>query len=104
MTKRMLLMLVLVGLVFGGIFGFQAFKAHMIRKFMAAQGLPPQTVSTTKAAYGHWQPSLDAGGTPRAPRGDGPAPEIAGNVTAIPFQSRHELKARRPLRAPHQAS
>jgi membrane fusion protein (multidrug efflux system) len=93
----MLLMLVLVGLVFGGIFGFQAFKAHMIRKFMAAQGLPPQTVSTTKAAYAEWQPRFDAVGTLRAVRGADLAPEIAGIVTAIHFKSGDEVKAGAPL-------
>jgi membrane fusion protein, multidrug efflux system len=79
--------------VFGGIFGFQAFKAHMIRKFMAAQGLPPQTVSTAKAAYGEWQPSFEAVGTLRAVRGADLAPEIAGIVTAIRFKSGDEVKA-----------
>jgi membrane fusion protein (multidrug efflux system) len=97
MTKRMLLMLVLVGLVFGGIFGFQAFKAHMIRKFMAAQGQPVQTVSTAKAAYGEWQPSFDAVGTLVAVRGADLAPEIAGIVTAIRFKSGDDVKAGAPL-------
>ncbi len=97
MTKRMLLMLVLVGLLFGGIFGFQAFKAHMIKKFMAAQGVPVQTVSTIRAAYGEWQPRLEAVGTLRAVRGADLAPEVAGIVTAIRFASGEEVKAGAPL-------
>ena len=32
MTKRMVLMLVIAGVIFGGIFGFQAFKSRMIKK------------------------------------------------------------------------
>ena len=38
MTKRMVIMLIAVAIVFGGIFGFQAFKASMIKKFMTAMG------------------------------------------------------------------
>ena len=38
MTKRMVIMLVAVAVVFGGIFGFQAFKSAMIKKFMSAHG------------------------------------------------------------------
>ncbi|HVC10588.1 MAG TPA: efflux RND transporter periplasmic adaptor subunit [Burkholderiales bacterium] len=97
MTKRMLLMLVLVGLVFGGIFGFQAFKSRMIKKYIAAQGIPPQTVSTTKAAYSEWQPRVEAVGTLRAVRGADLAPEIAGIVTAVRFKSGEEVKAGAPL-------
>ena len=76
MTKRMVIMLILVGVLFGGIFGFQAFKAHMIKKFMAAQGLPPQTVSTIQATRESWQPQtrgrrLPEGGTRGGPRPGG---------------------------------
>ena len=39
MTKRMVIMLVAVAVVFGGIFGFQAFKAAMIKKFMSAMSV-----------------------------------------------------------------
>jgi membrane fusion protein (multidrug efflux system) len=66
MTKRMVIMLVAVAIVFGGIFGFQAFKATMIKKFMSAMSSPPQTVSTTKAAVSEWQPSIEAVGSLRA--------------------------------------
>jgi membrane fusion protein (multidrug efflux system) len=93
MSKRMLMMLVLVVLVFGGIFAFQAFKAHMIRKFMAAQGAPPQTVSTIKAGYQEWQPRLEAVGTLRAVRGTDIASEVSGIVAAITFQSGDDVKA-----------
>ncbi|HVB49574.1 MAG TPA: efflux RND transporter periplasmic adaptor subunit [Burkholderiales bacterium] len=97
MTKRMLLMLVLVGLVFGGIFGFQAFKARMIKKYIAAQGIPAQTVSTIKAGYSEWQPRVEAVGTLRAVRGADLAPQIAGIVTAVRFKSGDEVKAGAPL-------
>jgi len=49
MTKRMILMLVVVGVIFGAIFGLQAFKAKMIKQFMASMKMPPVTVTAMKA-------------------------------------------------------
>jgi len=57
MTKRMIIMLIAVGLVFGGVFGFQIFKNAMIRKFMSAMPQPPQTVSTVTAATQETRPA-----------------------------------------------
>ena len=51
MIKRMVIMLVAVAVVFGGIFGFQVFKAVMIKKFITALSNPPQTISAAKAGY-----------------------------------------------------
>jgi membrane fusion protein (multidrug efflux system) len=97
MTKRMIIMLALVGLLFGGIFGFQAFKGAMIRKFMSAGGVPPQTVSTAKAQFSEWQGTFDAVGTLRAVRGTDVAPEVAGVITAIHFRSGQEIQEGAPL-------
>ncbi|MGB5081541.1 MAG: efflux RND transporter periplasmic adaptor subunit [Burkholderiales bacterium] len=97
MTKRMIIMLALVGLLFGGIFGFQAFKGAMIRKFMSAGGVPPQTVSTANARFSAWQGEFDAVGTLRAVRGTDVAPEVAGVITAILFQSGQEIQEGAPL-------
>jgi len=97
MTKRMVLMLVVAGVIFGGIFGFQAFKSRMIKKYLSSQGVPPQTVSTVKAGYQTWQPALNAVGTLRAGRGADLAPEVAGVVSAIHFRSGEEVKAGAPL-------
>ncbi len=97
MTKRMVLMLVIAGLIFGGIFGFQAFKSRMIKKYLSSQGVPPQTVSTIKAGFQEWQPELNAVGTLRAVRGADLAPEVAGVISAIHFRSGEEVKAGAPL-------
>jgi membrane fusion protein, multidrug efflux system len=73
--------------VFGGIFGFQLFKAAMIKKFMSAMGSPPQTVSTTKAGYGEWQPKIEAVGSLRAVKGADLSLEVPGVVDSISFNS-----------------
>jgi membrane fusion protein (multidrug efflux system) len=87
MTKRMIIMLVAVGVVFAAIFGFQMFKSAMIKKYMAAMGSPPQTVSATKVSSSEWQPQIEAVGSLRAVKGADLSLEVAGVVDAISFNS-----------------
>lgn len=92
MTKRMIIMLVLAGLVFGGIFGFEAFKGRMIKKFMATMGSAPQTVSTMSAGYQDWQPQLEAVGSLRAINGVEVSPEVSGIVAALHFNQGEDVR------------
>ena len=92
MAKRMIIMLVVVGAVFGGLFGFKAFLGGVIKKSIAEQGIPPQTVSTAKAQFSEWQGEFQAVGTLRAVRGADLAPEVSGVITAIHFQSSQEVE------------
>src|SRR5258708_6398524 len=87
MTKRMIIMLIAVGLVFGGVFGFQIFKNAMIKKFMSAMPQPPQTVSTVTAAMQEWQPQIEAVGSLRGVNGADLAVEGAGVRKEVPFKS-----------------
>ncbi|MDR3436783.1 efflux RND transporter periplasmic adaptor subunit [Telmatospirillum sp.] len=93
MVKRMILMLILVGVVFGGIFGFEAFRGQMIKKYMASMGGQPQTVATSKAETQDWQPHLDAVGSLRAVKGADLALESAGVIDAISFNSGDDVQA-----------
>ncbi|HNY64943.1 MAG TPA: efflux RND transporter periplasmic adaptor subunit [Deltaproteobacteria bacterium] len=93
MTKRMVIMLAAVLVVFGGIFGYKAFMDHMMKKYMAAAGMPPVTVSAVKAAFDSWQPQIKAVGSLRAVRGVDVASEIAGLVESVHFTSGDEAKA-----------
>jgi membrane fusion protein, multidrug efflux system len=92
MTKRMVIMLVTVAVVFGGIFGFQAFKGAMIKKFMSSMKSPPQTVSATKAATSAWQPTIEAVGSLRAVKGADLSLEVAGVVDTISFNSGDDIE------------
>lgn len=92
MTKRMVIMLIAVAIVFGGIFGFQAFKAAMIKKFMSSMQVPPQTVSATKAELSPWQPQIEAVGSLRAVRGADLSLEVSGVVDSISFNSGDDVK------------
>src|SRR5216117_171619 len=97
MTKRMIIMLAIVGLLFGGLFGFKAFLGGVIKKSISEQGIPPQTVSTAKAQFTEWQGEFQAVGTLRAVRGADLAPELPGLITAIHFQSGQAAQAGAPL-------
>lgn len=92
MSKRMLIMLVAVGLLFGGIFGYKAFKSQMMNKFTAS-AQPPVTVSTIRAEFHSWQPKLKAVGSLRAVRGVDVTSEISGLVRTVHFNSGDEVKA-----------
>ncbi|WP_428684919.1 efflux RND transporter periplasmic adaptor subunit [Reyranella sp.] len=93
MIKRMLIMLILVGAVLGGLFGFKTFVNGKIKEAMAGMANMPQTVSATKAETSDWQPKIDAVGSLRAVRGAELSLEVAGVVETITFQSGDEVKA-----------
>ena len=87
MIKRMVIMLVAVAVVFGGIFGFQAFKTVMIKKFISGLSNPPQTISAAKAATSEWQSTIEAIGSLRAVKGADLSLEVSGVVELISFNS-----------------
>ena len=93
MTKRMVIMLAAVAVVFGGVFGFQMFKAAMIKKFMSQMAQPPQTVTAGKASFSAWQPKIAAVGTLRAVKGADLSLEVAGVVDQIAFSSGDDVEA-----------
>jgi len=92
MFKRMFIMLLCAGVLFGGIFGYKAFKSHQMKNAMASQQVPAVTVSTTTARMQAWQPQLTAVGTARALRGVDVTSEIAGLVRNIYFKSGDDVK------------
>ncbi len=93
MIKRMLLMLAAAGVVFGGIFGFEAFRSSMIKKFMASMGSQPQTVATVKAETQVWRSQSEAVGTLKAVNGTDLALEVSGLVESVNFHSGDDVKA-----------
>jgi membrane fusion protein (multidrug efflux system) len=100
MVKRMIVMLIAVGIVLGGIFGFQVFKANIIKKVMAGLANPPQTVSTVKAGYQEWQPTLSAVGSLRAVNGADLSLQQPGIVSEIDFKSGDDVQAGQVLLRP----
>ncbi|MFD1560015.1 efflux RND transporter periplasmic adaptor subunit [Paraburkholderia silviterrae] len=93
MAKRMIITLVCVCVLLGALIGFNLFRAHMIKKFMASNAAPPATVTAAVAGYQTWQPQLAAVGSLRAVRGVDVTTEVAGLVREITFNSGQEVKA-----------
>jgi membrane fusion protein, multidrug efflux system len=93
MTKRMIIMLIAVAVVLGGVFGFQVFKANIIKHVMASLANPPQTVSTVIAGYPQWQPAVSAVGTLRAVNGAELSLQLAGIVSELDFKSGDDVRA-----------
>jgi len=86
MAKRMIVMLIIVGVLFGGIFGFKVVQARMMKKYMKFQ-MPLATVTAIKAELQPWQPQIKAVGSLRAVRGVDVTSEIAGLVRSLEFRS-----------------
>lgn len=91
MLKPLIIVLVLVAVVIGGVFAWQAFVGSMIKKFMAQTASAPQTVSTVVAATSSWQAQIQAIGSLRAVRGADLSAQIAGVVEDIEFDSGNEV-------------
>ncbi|MBY6242540.1 efflux RND transporter periplasmic adaptor subunit [Methylosinus sp. Sm6] len=90
-AKPMAIMLAIVAVVFGLLYGFVAFRSAMIKQFLAGMANPPQTVSVTTAAFQDWRPKQTAVGTFRAVNGADLSLEVAGIVEKIHFQSGEQV-------------
>jgi len=92
MIKRMVVMLIVIGLILGGIFGFQAFKNRAIATYLANLKAPPQIVSTITAAMSPWQTTLQSVGSFNAVEGASLSPQVQGIVQEVGFQDGQDVK------------
>ncbi|QCM12987.1 efflux RND transporter periplasmic adaptor subunit [Agrobacterium deltaense] len=92
MIKRMVVMLIVIGLILGGIFGFQAFKNRAIATYLANLKAPPQIVSTITAAMSPWQTTLQSVGSFNAVEGASLSPQVQGIVQEVAFQDGQDVK------------
>lgn len=93
MSKRMIVMLVLCTVVFGGVFGIKAVMTKGMNDFFDNMPQPASAVSTAEARKDNWALSLDAVGTVRAINGVEVTTQIAGAVEKIHFKSGDRVKA-----------
>lgn len=92
MTKRMIIMLLAVGLLFGLVFGFGTFKSIMIARFLKGFANQVQTVATMTAEPSPWQAGLKAVGTITAVNGASLSAEVGGIVDSIHFKSGQDVQ------------
>ena len=83
--KRMRIMLILVGVLFGGIFIYKGLIHLLMMYSLAHHQAPSIPVSTIKATYSSWQPKLKSTASLRAIRGVNVTTELAGMVQKIYF-------------------
>jgi membrane fusion protein (multidrug efflux system) len=90
---RMTLMLLVVGLLAAGLFGFAQFKAGILKKVTASIRSEVPTVAVAPATLQAWEPRLTATGSARAVNGADLAAEIGGVVDQITFESGQTVPA-----------
>ncbi len=93
MIRRLIVMLVIVGIVFFLIFGFGTFRGLMIGKFLATLSDQTQTVATITAQDSQWQPTVTAVGGVVAINGANLSSEVSGIVDRIAFESGETVPA-----------
>lgn len=93
LIKRLIIAVILLGLVVGGIVGFNLFRSKMIGEFFANRQPDPVTVSTMEVEAGGWMPGIEAIGTARAKQGVELGVETPGIVKEIRFQANDEVEA-----------
>ena len=96
-VKRLIIVVVVLALLFGLVFGWGALKAHFIGKFLAQLPFQPQAVSDITASESTWAPSLKAVGSLVAINGANLSSEVSGIVDTINFESGDTVAAGQTL-------
>jgi membrane fusion protein (multidrug efflux system) len=87
--KNLLLMLVALGLLFGGIFGWKYMQGQ---KQAGGRTMPPAVVSTMRVLQEDWQPTLPSVGTITPIRGVIVSSEVAGIARKVHFDSGNKVE------------
>lgn len=83
----MIVMLLVCGVLFGGVFGFVAFRNQMIKQFFANMPVPVVPVTAEPAQAQAWEVVVPAIGTLQAINGVDVSPQVSGLIQDIAFQS-----------------
>ncbi len=97
MIKRLFIAIVLLGVIVGGVVGFNMFRNQMIAQFFAGMQPPPVMVSVVAAEPITWRPNIETIGSARAVHGVELAVEVPGLVTEVLFTANERVEAGHPL-------
>ncbi len=86
-TKRMTIMLILAGVVFGAVFGMKWFGNKMMVQYLENMPTPAATISVAAVTPMRWDNRLEAIGTLVPVNGADLTTEVGGIVTALHFDS-----------------
>lgn len=90
MIKRLFLVLILSGLIFGGMFALKFYRIDQAER--QRQLPPPEVVAVTEVNVDEWQAYLSTVGSLVAVAGIDISNEIAGKVRALYFESGHSVR------------
>lgn len=86
-TKRMLIMLILAGVVFGAVFGMKWFGNKMMAQYLENMPIPAATISASEVRSMRWDNRLEAIGTLVPVNGADLTTEAGGIVQTLHFES-----------------
>ena len=92
MIKRMVIVLLLLGLVLGSMFGWKYVQGQKMAA-LASMPPPPATVAAAEVQTERWQPYLSAVGSLVATQGIPVTTEVAGKVSEIHFESGQQVES-----------
>ncbi len=87
MLKRMVLMLVVAGVIFGGVFAFIGYRGVLERRAIAARIAPPIPVSVMTVQQSDWVSTIASIGLLEAAQGVDVTTSVGGLVTELLFDS-----------------
>jgi len=90
--KRLILVVLLLVVIFGGIFGWKFYSGQQMAAMMS-QPQPPVTVASAEVEMQTWQPYLQAVGSVEAIQGVSVTTEVPGQVSEILFESGRKVEA-----------
>ena len=97
MINRLIIVALLLGLVFGSIFGWKAYQQRQVAERLAARVSSAVTVSTAIATTESWARKINTVGSLRAVQGVEVSAEVSGVVTEISFSSGSSVEANTQL-------
>ncbi len=92
MFKRLAFVVLLLTLMFGGIFGWKYFSGQKMAAMMSKPPAPA-TIASAEVSVETWQPYLHAVGSVEATQGVFVTTEVPGQVKAILFESGQQVEA-----------
>ena len=87
MRRRLIIVVLAVGVLLAAIVFFNAWKANLLAGIRKKNAAPPQTVSAASVKFTDWQPEVSAVGSMRAVRGVDVTTEVTGLVRTLHFKS-----------------
>lgn len=90
-ASRFLIVIIFLGVVLGGIFGYKFYQFGQMQEQMS-QPQPPAQISAVEAQNEAWTPAIKAVGSVEAINGIRVANEVPGVIEAINFESGDVVK------------